>query len=118
MSRAGIVFGIVGTTQSASIRAQLHDAARRTVGTATSGGRKMAGENHRWGLCVDDFADSICSNHPPTTQTRMNFNQNSTWRGIIALVGAVAICIRPDEITVIVPAILAMIGTINVVRDQ
>ena len=47
----------------------------------------------------------------------MNFTHNSTWRGLIAIIGAVAIVWKPDQISVIVPAILAMIGTINVVRE-
>jgi hypothetical protein len=47
----------------------------------------------------------------------MNFHHNSTWRGLIAIIGAVAISLKPDQITVIVPAILALIGTINVVRE-
>jgi hypothetical protein len=48
----------------------------------------------------------------------MNFAHNSTWRGLIAIIGAVAIVWKPDQISVIVPAILSMIGTINVIRDQ
>lgn len=48
----------------------------------------------------------------------MKLNQNSTWRGIIAIIGAVAIIIEPDKITVIVPAILALIGAINVARES
>ena len=47
----------------------------------------------------------------------MNFLHNSTWRGLIAIIGAVAIILKPDQITVIIPAILALIGAINVIRD-
>ena len=48
----------------------------------------------------------------------MNLYHNSTWRGIIAIIGAVAIIIEPDKIAVIVPAILALIGAINVIREN
>lgn len=41
---------------------------------------------------------------------------NTTWRGIIAVVGAIAIIIRPQDIAVIIPAVLGLIGTINIVR--
>lgn len=47
----------------------------------------------------------------------MKILHNSTWRGCIAIIGAVAIIIKPDQITVIIPAILALIGAINVIRD-
>ena len=47
----------------------------------------------------------------------MKILHNSTWRGVIAIIGAVAIIIKPDQITVIIPAILALIGAINVIRD-
>ena len=47
----------------------------------------------------------------------MNLLDNSTWRGLIAIIGAVAIVWKPDQITVILPAVLGLIGTINVVRQ-
>jgi hypothetical protein len=53
-----------------------------------------------------------------TQRIREKLKQNSTWRGIIALVGAVAIVIRPNDIAVIIPAILTLIGSVNVIRDQ
>ena len=46
-----------------------------------------------------------------------DFTQNSTWRGIIAIIGAVAIIIRPDAITEIVPAMMILIGSINFIRN-
>lgn len=42
---------------------------------------------------------------------------NTTWRGIIAVVGAIAIIVRPSDIAVIVPAVLGLIGAINIVRQ-
>lgn len=42
----------------------------------------------------------------------------STWRGIIALVGAVAIAVQPDHIAPITAAVLALIGAINVGRQE
>ena len=44
--------------------------------------------------------------------------QESTWRGAILLIGAVAIVLRPDEIEKIVPAVLALVGAINVMKDK
>ena len=42
---------------------------------------------------------------------------NTTIRGAIAVIGAIAIIIRPSEIAVIMPAVLALIGTINIIRN-
>ena len=42
---------------------------------------------------------------------------NTTWRGIIAIIGAIAIVLKPDQIAVILPAVLGLIGTINVIRQ-
>jgi hypothetical protein len=42
---------------------------------------------------------------------------NTTFRGLIAIIGAAAIIWKPDQIAVIVPAVLTLIGTINVVRN-
>jgi len=43
--------------------------------------------------------------------------QNSTWRGIIAIVTAAGVQIAPELQTAIISLGLALIGTINVVRD-
>ena len=48
----------------------------------------------------------------------MKLNQNSTWRGLTAIIGAAAMLIGRERSTVIVPAILALIGAINVVRES
>ena len=41
---------------------------------------------------------------------------NTTMRGTIAVIGAIAIIIRPADIAVIMPAVLALIGAINIIR--
>lgn len=48
------------------------------------------------------------------TTVANRLRQESTWRGLIALAGAVAIAVRPADIAVILPAILGLIGAINV----
>lgn len=42
---------------------------------------------------------------------------HTTIRGIIAFLGAIAIIIRPADIAVIMPAVLGLIGAINIIRD-
>ena len=42
---------------------------------------------------------------------------NTTFRGIISVIGAIAIIYRPADIAIIVPAVLALIGAINIIRD-
>lgn len=44
--------------------------------------------------------------------------QESTWRGLIAIIGAVAIAVRPSDISVLLPAILVLIGAINVSKKD
>jgi uncharacterized membrane protein YkvA (DUF1232 family) len=42
---------------------------------------------------------------------------NTTWRGLIAVIGAMAIILKPADIAIIVPAVLGLIGTINIIRE-
>ena len=42
----------------------------------------------------------------------------STWRGIIALVGAVGLILKPENAAAILAAVLALIGAINVARTE
>jgi hypothetical protein len=42
---------------------------------------------------------------------------NTTIRGAIAVIAAIAIIIRPQDIAVIMPAVLGLIGAINIVRQ-
>jgi hypothetical protein len=42
---------------------------------------------------------------------------NTTIRGAIAVIGAIAIIIRPQDIVTIMPAVLGLIGAINIVRN-
>lgn len=53
-----------------------------------------------------------------TATITARLRQESTWRGIIALIGSVAIAVRPDQIAVILPAILGLIGAINVGKND
>lgn len=48
----------------------------------------------------------------------IDFKSNTTWRGIIAVTGAIAIVIRPDQIAIIIPAYLTLIGAINIAREK
>ena len=43
--------------------------------------------------------------------------QSSTWRGVILLVGAIAIAFQPERATEITAASLGLVGAINVVRN-
>jgi hypothetical protein len=42
---------------------------------------------------------------------------NTTIRGLIAVIGAIALVVRPDKIVEINAAIFSLIGMINIVRN-
>ena len=42
---------------------------------------------------------------------------NTTIRGAIGIIGAIAIVLKPQDIAVIVPAVMGLIGAINFVRN-
>lgn len=45
-------------------------------------------------------------------------SQQSTWKGIVGLSAAVGITLTPDQSAAIVAAAMAVIGMINVFRDE
>jgi hypothetical protein len=42
---------------------------------------------------------------------------NTTIRGLIAVIGAIALVIRPDKIAEITAAVFSLSGTINIIRN-
>ena len=46
------------------------------------------------------------------------FQQESTWRGIITIVTAVGVVLKPDQIEAIVAAGLALVGLINIFKKD
>ncbi len=44
--------------------------------------------------------------------------QPSTWKGLIGLLGAIGISLNPDQIAVIIPAIIGVVGVIEVFVDE
>ena len=45
-------------------------------------------------------------------------SQESTYRGVVALVGAFGIVVEPDKAEAIIAAVLAVIGAINVLKNK
>lgn len=46
------------------------------------------------------------------------FSQESTWRGIVALLTAFGVTLEPDKANAIIAAGLFVIGTINFAKDK
>lgn len=44
--------------------------------------------------------------------------QESTWRGIIAVLGACGIIIQPELSEAIITVVLAVIGSINILKNK
>lgn len=44
--------------------------------------------------------------------------QESTWRGLIAVAAAIAIAVNPASAPTVIPAALALMGAINIVKQD
>ena len=49
---------------------------------------------------------------------KKRLNQESTWRGLIAIAGVVAIILHPERIAEVLTAVLGLQGSINIIKKD